>query len=490
MITVPERGAFVCEPGVSAWRSVAGKNMKTAEKTADSADREGWRREIIEVSKKYMNGLGLEVPTLNPGAPFILSAHQPFAYHPGIMFKYRLLAEKSKEEFNALWVTIDTDPCAGYPVKFPSFKNAPRLETRKMLPLSANDFYENSRTDIGSLCAFRDAAVDDLSSVPDNRFKYGISFLRDNVKRNLPERMRDVMLIWRHEYALSWSPAVFEAPLSLICATEGFYRFAFGLLRRADEVRRSFNDTLARYRAEHGIRSKANPFPDLAKKGAGVETLFWKVKGGRREPLFAEGAGKKLRLSLKDWTEVPSPTALKCFCGENGIKIWPRAVALTLMQRFFLGDMFIHGLVGAKYDRVTNGLIRELYKTEPPEFATASCTLPVHGSEDPAPKLAELRQRERKMIFHPEDFLEKTLEIMEIVDKKNSFILEIMKKGADKKTIGAEIAMLNHLLRDKLEPENRKLTGEIKVLEDELARFKVIANRELPFFLFPPDSLP
>jgi len=59
---------------------------------------------------------------------------------------------------------------------------------------------------------------------------------------------------------------------------------------------------------------------------------------------------------------------LKTFLKEKKLKIRPKALLLTLFNRLFISDLFIHGLGGAKYDMVTDEIIIEFFKVEPPHF--------------------------------------------------------------------------------------------------------------------------
>jgi len=73
--------------------------------------------------------------------------------------------------------------------------------------------------------------------------------------------------------------------------------------------------------------------------------------------------------------DLKSLSSLKTPLKERGLKIRPKALLLTLFNRLFISDLFIHGLGGAKYDLVTDEIIREFFKVEPPHFLVASCTL-------------------------------------------------------------------------------------------------------------------
>src|SRR5207244_11160094 len=53
----------------------------------------------------------------------------------------------------------------------------------------------------------------------------------------------------------------------------------------------------------------------------------------------------------------------------------PRALTLTLFARVCLGDFFIHGIGGGKYDEVTDVIIRDYFGLDPPAYQVLSATL-------------------------------------------------------------------------------------------------------------------
>jgi hypothetical protein len=274
---------------------------------------------------------------------------------------------------------------------------------------------------------------------------------------------------------------VLEVPLSEICGTRGYFEFTYGLLSQAEKFADIFNIALGNYRAEHKLRSTANPFPDVAKTPNGVETLFWLVKGGARETLSVRpGNG----LSINGVGEAFDSESLMALFQEKGWRLWPKAVSLSLMNRLYLGDLFVHGLGGAKYDRITDEVIRGFYKLEPPPFATASLSLSAGKLENPASRLMELRQKLREMDFHPEAYLENPPE--DLLDEKKKLTEGIKIPGANKKEMGRRLGEINETLKAGLGPVKTELAEKIASLESELNRYEVLADRELPFFLFPP----
>ena len=90
--------------------------------------------------------------------------------------------------------------------------------------------------------------------------------------------------------------------------------------------------------------------------------------------LFARVAGDRLdlRCGTEAWPTLPRD-------GKRTEREWPRleaegfkvrtrALTTTLFARLFLADLFIHGIGGAKYDELTDAILRRFYGFEPPRF--------------------------------------------------------------------------------------------------------------------------
>jgi hypothetical protein len=90
-----------------------------------------------------------------------------------------------------------------------------------------------------------------------------------------------------------------------------------------------------------------------------------------------------LRIGSEAWPELPAgphldPAALvREWQGleRRGFKIRSRALTNTLFARFFLADLFIHGIGGARYDELTDEIARQFYGVAPPRYMVLSATL-------------------------------------------------------------------------------------------------------------------
>src|SRR3989442_2128465 len=86
-----------------------------------------------------------------------------------------------------------------------------------------------------------------------------------------------------------------------------------------------------------------------------------------------------------------------------GLPIRPRALTLTAFTRLCLADLFVHGVGGGRYDRVTDAVIREYFGLEPPAYAvtTATMHLPLQGY-DAGEERQALRRRLLELQHNPD----------------------------------------------------------------------------------------
>jgi len=167
-------------------------------------------------------------------------------------------------------------------------------------------------------------------------------------------------------HALPWQPLLAE------------------LLVNAGKFAATYNDALGWYRREFHVRGAQRPIPDLVADGDRVEVAAWAFRDGepRQRVHVTQGrdsltilAGKSViaRVSADDLRSVSHVS--KIVASWSPWRIRPRALTLTIFARLFLCDLFIHGVGGAKYDRITDRIIRNYFGIDPPEMACVSATL-------------------------------------------------------------------------------------------------------------------
>src|SRR2546430_4048643 len=178
-------------------------------------------------------------------------------------------------------------------------------------------------------------------------------------------------------------PRYRDLAVSALSDTPEFRAFVLHLLQDPGAFRRCYNAKVEDYRRIHRLRSSANPFPNLGELDGVPETPFWVVHGGRRTDLYAarEGDRLHLRTAAGAIADLPAGAAGIAQLTASRLRVRPKAITLTMFARLCMADLFIHGIGGGRYDRVTGAVIQETFGCPPPPYvvATAPLLLPPLG---------------------------------------------------------------------------------------------------------------
>jgi hypothetical protein len=188
------------------------------------------------------------------------------------------------------------------------------------------------------------------------------------------------------------------------------------MLLSAERFVRAYNDALAQYRSENRVRAANRPIPDLVSNEGAYELPVWAYRAPEaRRRLFVTQRGDDLVL-FGDDAEIgrvcvkglEDCEAVGVLLGETGWQLRPRALTLTIWARLMLADLFIHGVGGAKYDRISDALITDYYGLEAPEFACVSATLwmDLPHEDTTVGTVREARRRLRDLQWNPQRHLD------------------------------------------------------------------------------------
>ncbi len=134
--------------------------------------------------------------------------------------------------------------------------------------------------------------------------------------------------------------------------------------------------------------------------------------------MFVASRGDELILADREGLEIPlalsadgeADRAVQQLSGlaEHGIQLRSRALLTTLAARLLFGDLFLHGIGGAKYDRLTDAIIRRFFGIEPPAYMVVSGTLrlPIERECASESELFAVQRQLRELTFHPERFVD------------------------------------------------------------------------------------
>jgi len=387
------------------------------------------RREVITSARSFLTRHGLDGSAVDLDAvsgsarPLVVTGHQPELFHPGVWIKnFAAGAIAGAQGGIGLNLIVDDDIPKSSSVQVPQVDGGVNRLTR----------VEFDRW--GGEVPYEDLAVQEeglFSTFADRvRQVSGLALagalIEDFWPRVLARRgeARTAGLrfsLARRELEAAWGISNLEVPLSAVCQTDGFLWFVSHLLAQLPRYRQIHNSALDDYRAAHRIRSRNHPVAALGQQGEWIEAPFWVWRKGqpRRRGLLVRQRARvmDLRIAGEDEVLVELPLAADreaCCAVERlrelaarSIRLRTRALTTTMFSRFLLGDLFIHGIGGAKYDELGDEIARRYFGIEPPGFLTVSLTLWLELPRDPAAatELDGIERRLRDLRFNPDRFL-------------------------------------------------------------------------------------
>jgi hypothetical protein len=457
------------------------------------------RQELIAAAVQYTRQYR-DCRTPSADGPLFLAGHQPQLFHPGVWYKNFVLGELTADHGGvAVNLLIDSDAMRTAAIRVPTGSVAePQLETIAFGQFADNTPYEAQS--IGDRDLFdsfgQRAATAVRTLVPDPLLgEYWPLAVEQAASTNNPGLAISQA---RHRMEGRWGLSTIELPQSQLCQFASYRRFALRLLEDAAKLREVYNAAAAEYRRVHHIRSKSHPVPDLAADGDWIESPFWiwTSETPVRRHLFVRRFGRELELTDRAGVQVrlsgnASTVEQLAELERRGIKLRTRALITTMYARLVLGDLFIHGIGGAKYDQVTDAIIGRFFGIEPPAYLTVTATLrlPIAHQRVTADDLRLVDSRLRELEFHPERWLAETNGgAAALVAKKQRWVATPQTPANGRKRCQA-IRHVNESLQQQVEPLRQKLLAERESLREALRAEAILGSREYAFCLYPERAL-
>jgi len=482
------------------------------------------RREVLSVAAEYTSQYR-DVDRPRDVAdwiarPIIVGGHQPELFHPGVWLKNSALdAYARKVGGTALNLVVDSDRCArtavGVPVGTPA---RARLEP---VPFDAPGpdmaWEERGILDDHTFSAFGDRASDlllPLEPAPIVRRWWPLVMERAAESHRLGLAIAQA----RHALEARYGLETLELPVSEFVRLPTVLVFTGWLLAHARELHEAYNDALAAHRLTWGVRGRARPMPDLALRadaGDGpwfeVPWWLWSRDDPRRRRVFANVAtAGTLVLSDMETLRVELPVTSDTSPSRwvdalqrmetHDIRLRPRALLTTLLARLLVADVFVHGIGGAAYDRITDEIVRRLTGCDPPRHAVVSGTLrypaeqlfPGDAQRDPVAEMAALKRSLRDIEYHPERHLppveELPAEARELVLHKRRWI-DTFPTATLARRRCREIRAANDRLAIHTRAERESLLARVGPLGERIRAAEVLWSREHPWCFFPEKAL-
>jgi hypothetical protein len=471
------------------------------------------RREVTEAAQRFLAKHGLTSPDVSSasgsGGPLIVTGHQPELFHPGVWIKNFTTAAIARASGGVgLNLIVDND--------------IPK-STSIAVPMPEAGSIQLNRVEFDRWG--RDAPFEDSPVLDEMRF----SMFGDRVRSLLGHSVADPLIddFWprvlnrradaathglrfslaRREVEASWGIANLEVPLSEVCQTDGFFWFISHILAHLPRFLLHHNRALAEYRAAHGIRSKNHPVAELAKQGEWLEAPFWvwRAEQPRRRALLVRQRARTmdLRIAGEDdvLLELPLAPDREACCAveqlrtlaDHSVRLRTRALTTTLFSRFMLGDLFVHGIGGAKYDELGDEIARRFFGIEPPSFLTVSMTLWLGlpaGAASPG-DLARIDRNLRDLRFKPERRLSEqaTGELRSLIGAKKDAIAAPVTTRRERKARRLAIRRLNDAMQAWVRAVNEDLQTQRADTLRRLRSDRISRSREFSFVLHSQEKL-
>lgn len=496
---LPSLGAFVCQ---------ASSDGADRRRAGPCAEREAWargRRELLALAHaQTVRGDEAPVLPVDPSVPVLVTGHQPELYHPGVWVKGIIVDALCRASgFVGVNLTVDGD-LASRVVDVPALSDGQWRRARVTLPGIHAGLPWSSQAPLDGdgwralIDVLRQSLAPALHEVLGD-FAACVAAARGvREARTLAESLLWARRAWEGE---SGAPRYFELPVSAMCDTLAFHAFAASLLARLPDLWQVHNDCLADYRRRNHVRTGAHPVPDLRRRDALWETPFWCLhRDGTRAGLFLEreAAGWQVRSKALAFGLLPGkavdewPLRLRAMLAEMGAALRPRALTLTLFTRRVLADVFLHGVGGARYERLGDEIAARFFGAAPSPWAVASASVCVvehdgAGAQVDAETARDLRRRLRDMHYNPQRFASPE---DPLVARKQALVAAMASaSGSDKRHLNHELDQIDADLRARAAPARAAVAARLAAIELAEASRAALHWRGYPFVLFRPERV-
>lgn len=490
---IPEQsGQTLCIPPAPQFLSIAAANAALYEHADVSIAgvalvelRRRARRAALAMAASY--GAEIGIPAIQDDHPLVIgTGHQPFLFHPGIWTK-QLLVDRFAGDATVLNIPVDCDTPDDIGAPAPHLNGGLRIVHEPWTRVESDVPYEAiTPPSQQSWRMFLERLESHLLTLPRrNVHDVFAGFMAKAVLLDAPDvgtfltRARRI-----HEGTSRYG----EVPISRLAATPEFRLFFMHIVNDADRFAAIYNTHLDAYRERFNVRTAAQPFPNLTRDGPRLELPFWMIRNGRRYPVFVEPGRGRFRL----WAGGEPAAEVGGMDPDNiaALALRPKALTLTAFTRLCVVDLFVHGVGGGRYDRVTDAVIADFFGMTPPRYAVATATLHLPLSEfDPADERAALQRRLLELQHNPERLLENpSPEYRRLIDEKWRLIKELeagQLTRRDRREATQRIRQLNEQLAQGHGAERGRLEHRLAALGEITQASAAATYRGYPFCFFP-----
>jgi hypothetical protein len=437
--------------------------------------------------------------------PLVVTGHQPELYHAGVWAK-NIVTSRLAEAVGgrALNLIVDNDapkktsitvphlggkPLRAHEVPFAEFHAGWAFEQFDALePHAAERLLAEIRSALGE-------AACEASALP---------LMAPALTGQVPARdFVDQVVAARKQVEACFGLTLIERRVSACWAGPMLLDIILNAARFAE----CYNAALADYRRALGIPGTSHPVPDLHRDGGRIELPVWVYRRGEaRHRLFVESAAGETSFYAEAFAlgslgtgDLRAPDGLNRLIAATDRSFRPRALTLTLWARALVADLFIHGIGGAKYDRITDRIMESYLGIRPPEMACVSATLRMPIERFPVTRadLSTARRKRRDAHHNPQRYLSAiTADLSGPLQRRIECIAESERLRRDDRlnhpARRAAFLAIRHANADLLAADPGlldRLAAQIIRVDQQLAHNAVADGREYFFGLLPISKL-
>lgn len=504
-----EHGDLLCEPPFLSWTTLACDNAVLLDQadvhmgTLSLRDlRRAAREEVLEAAASFTALLhGRDPDTLLGAAhaqgPLVVTGHQPVLFHPGVWSKYLMLQAAAEMGATCLSLIVDTDEVGRLEVPVPR-RTDRLLVTRRLLvscppgvPFECASVPKEARWD-----AFVARLQTDLETLDQPKLTDRLALMATAgyEARNNTGNLGEFLAAVRRgiEESASLHRTYLELPVSQLGETTSFLRFMAWIILDFEHFWTRHNDALNQYRRTARLRSPAQPLPNLREQEPRLELPIWIVHHGRRDAAFAARENDQIILSAarQEVCRLPAGDPEATVEILRTISVRPRALTLTMFARLCLGDLFVHGVGGRRYDAGTDCVIKQLLNLAPPPFAVVSATFHLLPTTDDAARKERrsLRRRLRELQSYPERYLDPDDPRVRDTVAEKERLLRALSEGQstrrERREAYERIRLITGALAELHASEICSIEQRLEQLGSVEGEQRAATFREYPFFLF------
>ncbi|MCL2647749.1 MAG: hypothetical protein FWD61_12185 [Phycisphaerales bacterium] len=494
-IVVPRKhGQVLVEPGYGVLVEAMREGGKRNEM------RKAAREHFLEAAKKWARAIGVEGPDAQMlEKKWVITGHQVEFYHAGVWAKVIAADEVTRRvEGVAFDLLVDHDVVDHLGVDVPAYES--EKWRRVMVAWDEATALSADSIETPNVKQFEawDAKIASHPLTRTDSMAMVLASLRDGVRgENYVRWMSGA----RRKFERAMGLTVHHVPTSLMCEMPEWWMFVWQWAINADQWTRIYNEELGAYRKRQGIKNDHHPMPDLVRKegdGDVFELPFWIYRRGEaRQRLMLRKDGEKVFM-LHDGVAYEFNSLFTLH--HSDLLVRPRALTLTMFVRLFLADLFVHGIGGALYDQITDGLLAKLFGQQLPyACVSAAWLLPLGEGGQPLENGGEINQllsQRHHLLHNPQLAIDpSTAEVAQrqALIRKIAESLATARRGKkafeQRRQRFEQLHAMNEALHAKAPDILRKLDVQIAECRRARERNKVLLWREYFFGLHTMASL-